>query len=51
VAMRPGNRRLLNPFIEPDFVAEWVKKMNASIRAKVEHPCQVRRALAALESG
>jgi IS5 family transposase len=33
VAMRPGKRRRLNPFIEPDFVAERVEKMKASIRA------------------
>lgn len=37
VAMRPGKRRLLNAFIEPDFVAERVENMKASIRAKVEH--------------
>jgi IS5 family transposase len=41
VAMRPGLRRTLNPFIEPDFVAERVEKMKASIRAKVEHPFRV----------
>lgn len=41
VAMRPGKRKLLNPFIEPDFVAERVEKMKASIRAKVEHPFRV----------
>ncbi|WP_431261527.1 IS5 family transposase [Roseateles chitinivorans] len=41
VAMRPGKRRLLNPFIEPDFVAERAEKMKASIRAKVEHPFRV----------
>jgi IS5 family transposase len=41
VAMRPGKRRLLNPFIEPEFVAERVEKMKASIRAKVEHPFRV----------
>ena len=41
VAMRPGKRRLLNPFIEPDFVAERVEKMKASIRARVEHPFRV----------
>jgi IS5 family transposase len=29
--MRPGKRRLLNPFIEPEFVAEQVEKMRASI--------------------
>jgi IS5 family transposase len=41
VAMRPGKRRLLNPFIQPEFVAERVEKMKASIRAKVEHPFRV----------
>ena len=41
VAFRPGKRRLLNPFIEPEFVAERVKKVKASIRAKVEHPFRV----------
>jgi transposase, IS5 family len=41
VAMRPGLRRKLNPFIEPEFVAERVEKMKASIRAKVEHPFRV----------
>jgi IS5 family transposase len=41
VAMRPGRRRKLNPFIEPDFVAERVEKMKASFRAKVEHPFRV----------
>ncbi len=41
VAMRPGRRRLLNPFIEPEFMAERAEKMKASIRAKVEHPFRV----------
>ena len=41
VAMRPGLRRQLNPFIEPEFAAEHVEKMKASIRAKVEHPFRV----------
>jgi len=41
VAMRAGKRRKLNPFIEPEFVAERVEKMKASIRAKVEHPFRV----------
>ena len=41
VAMRPGLRRQLNPFIEPDFVAERVEKRKAGIRAKVEHPFRV----------
>ena len=41
VAMRPGLRRQLNPFIEPDFVVERVEKMKASIRTKVEHPFRV----------
>ena len=38
VGMRPSKRRMLNPFIEPEFLAERVEKMKASIRAKVEHP-------------
>jgi len=41
VAMRPGKRKMLNPFIEPEFMAERVEKMKASIRAKVEHPFRV----------
>jgi len=41
VAMRPGERKKLNPFIEADFVAERVETMKASIRAKVEHPFRV----------
>ena len=41
VAMRPGKRKKLNPFIEPDFIAERVEKLKASIRAKVEHPFRV----------
>ena len=41
MAMRPGKRRTLNPFIEPEFMAERVEKMKASIRAKVEHPFRV----------
>jgi IS5 family transposase len=41
VAMRPGLRRKLNPFIEPDWRAEQAEKMKASIRAKVEHPFRV----------
>jgi transposase, IS5 family len=41
VAMRRGLRRKLNPFIEPEFVAERVEKMKAGIRAKVEHPFRV----------
>jgi transposase, IS5 family len=41
VAMRPGKRKKLNPFIEPEFVAERVEQMKASIRAKVEHPFRV----------
>ena len=39
--MRPGKRKTLNPFLEPDFVAERVEKMKASVRAKVEHPFRV----------
>jgi IS5 family transposase len=41
VAMRPGLRRKLNPFIEPDALVEQAEKMKASIRAKVEHPFRV----------
>ena len=41
VAMRPGVRKKLNPFIEPDFIAERAEKTKASIRAKVEHPFRV----------
>jgi len=39
--MRLGLRRKLNPFIEPDFIAERIEKMKASISAKVEHPFRV----------
>jgi IS5 family transposase len=41
VAMRPGKRRKLNPFIEPQFIAEQAEKLKASVRAKVEHPFRV----------
>ena len=41
VAMRPGKRRLLHPFMWPDIVAECAEKAKASIRAKVEHPFRV----------
>lgn len=41
VAMRPGLRRKLNPFIAPDIVAERIEKMKASVRARVEHPFRV----------
>ena len=41
VAMRPGLRRKLNPFIEPDALVEKAEKIKASIRAKVEHPFRV----------
>ena len=41
VGTRPGKRRRLNPFIEAQFKAERAEKMNASIRAKVEHPLRV----------
>ena len=41
VAMRRGKLRKLNEFIEPQFLAERVEKMKASIRAKVEHPFHV----------
>ena len=32
---------MLNPFIEPELVAERMEKMKTSIRAKVEHPFRV----------
>jgi len=41
VAMRPGLRRKLNPFIEPEFNAEQLEKAKASVRAKVEYPFRV----------
>jgi IS5 family transposase len=41
VAMRPGLRRKLNPFIEAESVAERLEKIKASVRAKVEHPFRV----------
>jgi IS5 family transposase len=41
VAMRPGLRRKLNPFIEPEFIAEQAEQFKASVRAKVEHPFRV----------
>ena len=41
VAMIPSVRRLLNPFIEPEFQAEQAERLKASIRAKVEHPFRV----------
>lgn len=43
IAMCPGKREKLNPFIEPDFVTERVEKMKASIRAKAEHPFWVTK--------
>ena len=41
VAMRPSLRRKLNPFIEPEFLAEQIERAKASVRAKVEHPFRV----------
>jgi transposase, IS5 family len=41
VALRPGLRRQLNPFIGADFLLECIEKTKASIRAKVEHPFRV----------
>ena len=41
VAMRPGLRRRLNPFIQPEFIAEQIERTKASVRAKVEHPFRV----------
>lgn len=41
VAMRHGLRRKLNPFIQPEFIAEQIEQAKASVRAKVEHPFRV----------
>jgi len=41
VAMRPGRRRQLNPFIEPQLRTAQAEKLKARIRAKVEHPFRV----------
>lgn len=41
VAMRPTERRKLNPFLVPDILAEEIEGLKASIRAKVEHPFRV----------
>jgi IS5 family transposase len=41
VAMRPGQRRKLNPFIEPEFIAEQIECARANLRAKAEHALRV----------
>ncbi len=41
VAMRPGLRRKLNPFIGVQAIAEQIERLKASVRAKVEHPFRV----------
>ena len=41
VAMRPGERRKLNPFIAGQSEALAQEKWKASVRAKVEHPFRV----------
>ena len=41
VAMRPGERKQLNPFIAGQFEALELEKWKASVRAKVEHPFRV----------
>jgi IS5 family transposase len=41
VAMRPGLRRRLNPFLPGDVRTERLERLKASIRAKVEHPFRV----------
>lgn len=38
-------KRSSPPFVMPDFVAESVEKMKASIRAKLEHPFRVLKGL------
>lgn len=39
--MRPGLRRQLNAFIEPELVAKQDEKLKASVMAKVEHLVRV----------
>ena len=39
--MRPGLRRKLNPFIEPEFIAEQIERAEGSVRAMVEHRFRV----------
>jgi IS5 family transposase len=41
VAMRPGERRKLNPLIAGQSEALALEKWKASVRAKVEHPFRV----------
>lgn len=41
VAMRPGPRRRLDPFIEQEFLAEQIERLKSSVKAKVEHPLRV----------
>jgi IS5 family transposase len=41
VALRPGLRRKLNPFIAEDWLTEGIEQLKASVRAKVEHPFRV----------
>ena len=41
IAMRPGLRRKLNPFIESQAIVEQIERVKASVRAKVEHPFRV----------
>lgn len=41
VAMCPGQRKRLNPFIGAQFEALTLERCKASVRAKVEHPFRV----------
>ena len=41
VAMRPGKRKALNKETEADAMIDKAEKLNAGIRAKVEHPFRV----------
>jgi IS5 family transposase len=41
VAMRPGLRRRLNPYLAEDSVIEGIEQLKASFRAKVEHPFRI----------
>jgi transposase, IS5 family len=41
IAMRPGKRKRLNPFVPRDAIAQSLERLKASVRAKVEHPFRV----------
>ena len=41
IAMRPGQRRALDPARQVDRLLDKVEQLKASVRAKVEHPFRV----------